>query len=242
MMFQHSTSNVQHPTPNGYRGIFDVGCWALSCLLANPFGVGSFFYSKKVPPPTPDRREGRLFPPEQSWKTSRLLNELLGRRNKILHEIFRRSRGLQGRYCRAGRRWRIFRLSAVIQLAQAVFKVSSFYMRNLDDGSRGSLAGSLLVAHPNMLDPNFRRAVLFISAHDPKDGAIGIIINRPLDKNVSDLVSETPPENLADVPVFFGGPVGSNQLMLAAFEWQKGEGLKLNQHSLDADEAIAKVS
>jgi hypothetical protein len=24
------------------------------------------FVSKKVPPPTPDRREGRLFPPEQS--------------------------------------------------------------------------------------------------------------------------------------------------------------------------------
>ena len=49
---------------------------------------------KKVPPPTPDRREGRLFPPEQSWKTSRLLNELVDRRNKILHEIFRRPRAL----------------------------------------------------------------------------------------------------------------------------------------------------
>lgn len=97
-----------------------------------------------------------------------------------------------------------------------------------------SLAGSLLVAHPNMLDPNFRRTVLFISAHDPDDGAIGVIINRPLDKNVADLVTEKPPENLADVPVFFGGPVGNNQLMLAAFEWQKGEGLKLNQHVLDA--------
>jgi putative transcriptional regulator len=85
-----------------------------------------------------------------------------------------------------------------------------------------------------MLDPNFRRTVLYVSAHDPEDGAIGVIINRPLDKNVADLVSETPPANLADVPVFFGGPVGKNQLMLAAFEWQKGEGLKLNQHSIDS--------
>jgi putative transcriptional regulator len=102
-----------------------------------------------------------------------------------------------------------------------------------------NLAGSLLVAHPNMLDPNFRRAVLFISAHDPDDGAIGVIINRPLDKIVSDLVAEKPPENLADVPVFFGGPVGNNQLMLAAFEWHKGEGLKLNQHALDALEPVA---
>src|SRR5947209_13874720 len=110
-------------------------------------------------------------------------------------------------------------------------------MRNLRPEKPRNLTGSLLIAHPNMLDPNFRRAVLFISAHDPDDGAIGVIINRPLDKSVGDLVSETPPEDLADVPVFFGGPVGNNQLMLAAFEWHKGQGLKLNQHSLNWDGA-----
>jgi len=115
-------------------------------------------------------------------------------------------------------------------------------MRNSRPGKPRSLAGSLLVAHPNMLDPNFRRAVLFISAHDPDDGAIGVIINRPLDKSVADLVSETPPQNLADVPVFFGGPVGNNQLMLAAFEWHKGEGLKLNQHSPNEDGSVADVA
>jgi putative transcriptional regulator len=107
-------------------------------------------------------------------------------------------------------------------------------MRDLGPEKPQCLAGSLLVAHPGMLDPNFRRTVLFISAHDPDDGAIGVIINRPLDKSVSDLVTDTPPQNLADVPVFFGGPVGNNQLMLAAFEWHKGEGLKLNSHALTA--------
>jgi hypothetical protein len=30
------------------------------------YGEGLDFVPKKVPPPTPDRREGRLFPPEQS--------------------------------------------------------------------------------------------------------------------------------------------------------------------------------
>jgi putative transcriptional regulator len=107
-------------------------------------------------------------------------------------------------------------------------------MRDLGPEKPRCLAGSLLVAHPSMLDPNFRRAVLFISAHDPDDGAIGVIINRPLDKSVADLVTEVPPQNLADVPVFFGGPVGNNQLMLAAFEWQKGEGLKMSHHALSA--------
>jgi len=89
-------------------------------------------------------------------------------------------------------------------------------MRNLHGETLPSLAGSLLVAHPNMLDPNFRRAVLFISAHDPSDGA--------------------PPDGLADVPVFLGGPVGKNQLMFAAFEWQKGKGLRLN-HNVGLKEA-----
>ena len=107
-------------------------------------------------------------------------------------------------------------------------------MRDLGPGKPRSLVGSLLVAHPNMLDPNFRRAVLFISAHDPDNGAIGVIINRPLEKSVSELVTETPPQNLADVPVFFGGPVGNNQLMLAAFEWHKGQGLQLNHHAVTA--------
>jgi putative transcriptional regulator len=104
-------------------------------------------------------------------------------------------------------------------------------MRNLgDESSSRSFAGSLLVAHPNLLDPNFRRTVLFISEHDPNEGALGVIINRPLDRQVADLVSDTPPASLAEVPVFLGGPVGKNQLMFAAFEWQKGEGLKLNHN------------
>ena len=116
-------------------------------------------------------------------------------------------------------------------------------MRNLgDEPTARSLAGSLLVAHPSMLDPNFRRTVLFISAHDPGEGALGLIINRPLDKQVADVVSEMPPAGLADVPVFLGGPVGKNQLMFAAFEWQKGEALKLNHNIAfgDADDASGK--
>src|SRR3977135_4480360 len=113
-------------------------------------------------------------------------------------------------------------------------------MRELGKRGRKSFAGSLLVAHPNMLDPNFRRAVLFISAHEPDEGALGVILNRPLDKQVCDLVSETPPDGLADVPVFLGGPVGRNQLMFAAFEWEKGSGLKLN-HNVNIDEASEKA-
>jgi putative transcriptional regulator len=113
-------------------------------------------------------------------------------------------------------------------------------MRNLGNASHKNLTGSLLVAHPSMMDPNFRRSVLFISAHDPSDGAVGIIINRPLDKQVADLVNEAPPDGLGDVPVFLGGPVGKNHLMFAAFEWQEGQGLKIN-HNVGLEEATSRV-
>lgn len=110
----------------------------------------------------------------------------------------------------------------------------------MGDGLPLSLAGSLLVAHPNMHDPNFRRSVLFISAHDKEDGALGVILNRPLDKQVADLVSDAPPIGLASVPVYLGGPVGKNQLMFAAFEWVTGQGLMLN-HNVGIDEANERV-
>ena len=43
---------------------------------------------KNYRPPHPRGREGRLFPPEQSQKTLRLLNELPAGGNKILYENF----------------------------------------------------------------------------------------------------------------------------------------------------------
>ena len=59
----------------------------------------SDFVIKKVPPPTPDGREGRLFPPEHSWKTALLVIELTCRRNKILHDLCDAEQSLQ-RSCR----------------------------------------------------------------------------------------------------------------------------------------------
>jgi len=57
----------------------DVQRWAFSSL-----------HPKKIPPPTPEGREGRLFPPEQSFKTGELVTELWRGGNKILQELRRR--------------------------------------------------------------------------------------------------------------------------------------------------------
>jgi len=81
-----------------------------------------------------------------------------------------------------------------------------------------------------MRDPNFRRTVLYISSHDETEGAVGLIINRPLDKQVSELVKDEAPAGLAEIPVFLGGPVGTNQLMFASFDWKNRDTLNLNQN------------
>ena len=74
-----------------------------------------------------------------------------------------------------------------------------------------NLTGQLLLAHPNLRDPNFRRTVLFLSSHDREEGAHGLVINRPTDIDLEalfnriDLKLEIEP--LLHVPVYFGGPV-----------------------------------
>jgi putative transcriptional regulator len=69
-----------------------------------------------------------------------------------------------------------------------------------------SLRGSLLVAGPALLDPNFRRSVVLIGEHS-EEGAMGVVLNRPSGVTVADAV---PP--LAELAgpyehVWVGGPV-----------------------------------
>ncbi len=81
-----------------------------------------------------------------------------------------------------------------------------------------SLAGSLLIAHPGLLDPNFRRTVLLISEHDSK-GTFGLVLNRPTGRTLGDFLPNKPIGALAQLPVLLGGPVQANQLIFASFQW-----------------------
>jgi putative transcriptional regulator len=81
-----------------------------------------------------------------------------------------------------------------------------------------SLAGRLLIASPQILDPNFRRTVVFITAHT-EDGAVGLILNRPSETTVGDAVPQLASVIDSSEPVFVGGPVNPNGVaMLAEFE------------------------
>ena len=82
-----------------------------------------------------------------------------------------------------------------------------------------SLAGSLLIAHPGLVDQNFRRSVLFISTNDAQEGSFGLIINRPAGRTVAELLPDKDLGALGRVPVFLGGPVATDQLVFASFRW-----------------------
>jgi len=73
-----------------------------------------------------------------------------------------------------------------------------------------SLTGQLLIASPNIGDPRFAHTVILMVKHD-KEGALGIVINRPVgEKSIASLL-EAPGEDVSDIEgtlrVFAGGPV-----------------------------------
>jgi putative transcriptional regulator len=102
------------------------------------------------------------------------------------------------------------------------------------------LAGSLLLAHPGLLDPNFRRTVVLLSAHTD-DGAMGVILNRPLDKKLADISGDFALSELSDVPVFCGGPVQDKQLILSAWETTDEEGVFKLYFGLDPEKATELI-
>ena len=76
------------------------------------------------------------------------------------------------------------------------------------------LTNQLLIAMPGMADPNFSTTVTLICEHND-DGALGIIINRPLNLKLSGLFDQLAVEDadpdVAGNPVMSGGPVGTER-------------------------------
>ncbi|MHB8254480.1 MAG: YqgE/AlgH family protein [Acidiferrobacter sp.] len=77
-----------------------------------------------------------------------------------------------------------------------------------------SLANQFLIAMPGLGDPNFFRTVTLICEHS-EEGAMGIIINRPIDLTLGDVFSQLDiegPDNLAaQRSVHLGGPIQNNR-------------------------------
>ncbi|MHC4376462.1 MAG: YqgE/AlgH family protein [Planctomycetota bacterium] len=71
--------------------------------------------------------------------------------------------------------------------------------------------GSLLAAWPDLPDKNFAQSVVWMVRHD-EDGALGFVVNRPLDVTVDDLLPDHPILGSLKTPVYLGGPVDHTQM------------------------------
>ncbi len=73
-----------------------------------------------------------------------------------------------------------------------------------------NLTNQFLIAMPGVADETFAGTVIYLCEHTEK-GALGLVINKPIDiklKNLFEKVELTlDREDLADSPVFYGGPV-----------------------------------
>ncbi|QFI36430.1 YqgE/AlgH family protein [Moritella marina ATCC 15381] len=86
-----------------------------------------------------------------------------------------------------------------------------------------SLQDHFLIAMPSMKDGIFERSVIYICEHN-NEGAMGIIINLPVNISIDELLSQTieadlddetaapaEPKQAIDKPVFKGGPVSEDR-------------------------------
>jgi putative transcriptional regulator len=97
-----------------------------------------------------------------------------------------------------------------------------------------SLEGYFLISETELLDPNFYRTVVLIVSHND-EGAFGLVVNRPSDTTLGEIIPEYSdrPEGAA-VP-FVGGPVEQQYL----FTVHGGPpGLALSEHAHSPAEGI----
>ena len=113
--------------------------------------------------------------------------------------------------------------------------------------------GSLLAAGPDLLDPNFARAVVLMCQHAPQ-GAYGLVINRPSEYKASDVLTGHELLKSSDLRVFIGGPVSLDGLQIlhrvpqligggvpiAEDLWIGGDLDAVGRYALDDPEAAAR--
>jgi len=110
--------------------------------------------------------------------------------------------------------WRPFdrvaieRLAAIAALFLPLMLGAALAAR--DSAPSQSLAGQLLIASPSIGDPRFEQTVILMVKHD-RNGALGIIINRPASErplsDVLEAIGEPDPAVTGTVRIYAGGPV-----------------------------------
>lgn len=96
--------------------------------------------------------------------------------------------------------------------------------------NESSLAPTLLLAMPQMQDPNFARTVVLLCRHEP-DGAMGVVVNRRTDTLASSVIDfEKPLRHDSGLRVWQGGPVEPQRgWLLLGFEPAGADSLRVTE-------------
>ena len=78
--------------------------------------------------------------------------------------------------------------------------------------SRDPARGDLLIASPQLVDPNFRRSVVLICDHGGT-GSLGLVVNRPMDVTLGKVIEPLGDHPVGEQRVYQGGPVESGRLL-----------------------------
>jgi putative transcriptional regulator len=92
-----------------------------------------------------------------------------------------------------------------------------------------SLAPSLLISMPQLMDPNFNRAVVLLIRHSDEDGAFGLVVNRPLVTTGRVILSLEESEQLSterELQVWVGGPVEPQRSWMLVGEAHQAEAVQ----------------
>jgi len=82
-----------------------------------------------------------------------------------------------------------------------------------------SLSGRVLAASPKLGDPNFRRAVVLIVEDDTDEGTLGVILNRPTEVPLDQVLDTWTPLATGPQVVFRGGPISPNSALALALAY-----------------------
>jgi putative transcriptional regulator len=98
------------------------------------------------------------------------------------------------------------------------------------------LVGKLLIAMPALADPNFWHTVVLVGVHSTEEGAFGLVINRPLDVELADILDELG-EAVSESrfpQVLAGGPVEPNHGFVI---YEKG-GIERDETALHVNDCV----
>jgi len=73
------------------------------------------------------------------------------------------------------------------------------------------LDGYFLVSETELVDPNFQRTVVLVVSHGD-EGAFGLVVNRPSDVSLGEIVEDYEADPMGEATVFVGGPVEQHYL------------------------------